>query len=191
VPPVASGRPMPLHNDQIVAQMLASRGAAAVTAPAPRRVTAAAPATSPRSAGGNVRSPLRTRGLGSGRLSVSGMGAFRRATRALTSGIVWSAIAIAMYTMLRALGSVGGPFDVVGEFGSIIAALLRGIDEVIGGAGLAGLAVVVPGLPGHEGLIFSVAAVLRLMEIVALLAATLAAVRVLSAAHQVFARGRP
>ena len=191
VPPVATGRPTPLHNEQIVAQMLASRGAAAVTTPAPRRVTAAAPATSPPNASGNVRSPLRTPGPVSGRLPVSGMGAFRQATRALMSGIVWSAIAIAMYALLRALGAVGGPFDVVGEFSSIIAALLRGIVALIGGAGLSGLAVVVPGPPGHEGLIFSVAALLRLTEIVALFAIAVAAIRTLSAVHHVFARGKP
>jgi len=193
VPPVASGGPMPLHNDQIVEQMLASRGAAAVTTPAPRRVTAAAPATSPPNASGNVRSSLRTPGPVSGRLPVSGsgMGAFRRATRALMSGIVWSAIAIAMYALLRALGAVGGPFDVVGELSSIIAALLRGIVAVIGGAGLGGLEVVVPGPPGDEGLIFSVAALLRFTEIVALFAMAVAAIRTLSAVHQVFARGRP
>ena len=106
------------------------------------------------------------------------------------SGIVWSAIAIAMYALLRALGSVGGPFDVVGEFSSIIAALLRGIGAVIEGAGLSGLAVVIPGPPGQEGLIFWVAALLRLTEIVALFAMAVAAVRTLSATHRVFARGK-
>jgi hypothetical protein len=189
VPTIASGRSMPLHNDQIVAQMLASRGSAVTTTPAQRRVTAVARATSPPNVSGNVRSPLRTPGLVSGRQPASGMGALRRATRALMSGIVWSAIAIAMYALLRVLGSVGGPFDVVGELSSIITALLRGVVAVIGGAGLAGLGIVVPGPPGHEGLIFWVAALLRLTEIVTLLAATLAVVRILSAAHQVFARG--
>jgi hypothetical protein len=186
VPPVASGGPMPLHNEQIVAQMLAGRGAAA-----PRRVTAAAPAKSPSNASGNARSLLRIPGRVSGRLPVSGMGAFRRATRALMSGIVWGAIAIAMYALLRVLGAVGGPFDLVGEFSSIITGLFRAIVAVIGGAGLSGLAVVVPGPPGPEGLFFSVAALLRFTEIVALLAMDVAALRTLSAARQVFARGRP
>jgi hypothetical protein len=107
------------------------------------------------------------------------------------SGIVWSAIAIAMYALLRVLGPVGGPFDVVGEIRSIITALFGAVAELVGGADLSGLAVVVPGPSGHEGLLFWVAAVLRLIEIVALLGATLAAVRILSAVHQVFARGRP
>jgi hypothetical protein len=188
----ASNRQMPLHNQEIVEQMLASSPRAPVATPVPRRVATAVPAASSPNPSGNINSQPGSPGRVSGRPPKPGTGIFLgRAARALLNAIIWGAVAIGMYALLLALGYVGGPFDVVGEFGSVIAALFRAISAVIGGAGLSKLAVVVPGPPGQEGLIFLVAALLRLSEIVALLAVTVAAVRILSATHRALARGRP
>jgi hypothetical protein len=150
------------------------------------------PATLSPNPGGNITSQPRSSMPVSGRLPKPGIGSFLgRATRSLLGAVVWSAVAIGTYVLLRALGLVGGPFDVGGELGSIIAAFLRAISAVIGGAGLSELAVVVPGPPDQKGLIFLVAALLRLSEIIALLAVIVAAVRIFSATHQALARGRP
>ena len=190
--PGASNRPMPLQNQQIVAQMLAGSRRTPMAVPVPRRVATTVPATSSPIPNRNITSRPRSPIPVSGRLPKPGIGSFLgRATRALLGAIVWSAVAIGMYALLRALGLVGGPFDVIGELGSIIAALFRAISAVIGGAGLSELAVVVPGPPGQQGLIFLVAALLRLSEIIALLAVIVAAVRIFSATHQALARGRP
>jgi hypothetical protein len=160
--------------------------------PVPRRVATTVPATSSPIPNRNITSRPRSPIPVSGRLPKPGIGSFLgRATGALLGAIVWSAVAIGMYALLRALGLVGGPFDAIGELGSIIAALFRAISAVIGGAGLSELAVVVPGPPGQQGLIFLVAALLRLSEIIALLAVIVAAVRIFSATHQALARGRP
>jgi hypothetical protein len=188
VPTIARGRPMPLHNGRIVAQIRASRGAGAATAPAPRRVTAAAPATPPPNANGKIIHQLGSPAPVSGGLRGSGMGTFiGRVTRPLIGAIAWGIVAIGMYALLRAFGFIGGPFDPAREFGSVIVALFGAISAAIGGAGFSGLAEFVPSPQGQEGAIFLVAALLRLTEIVALIAVAAAAVQLLTT----IARGKP
>jgi hypothetical protein len=178
----ASNGSLPLLNRQIVAQVLTSNRYASVAAPVPRRVATAVPPTSSPNANVNILRRLGSPAPVPGRLRGSGTGTFiGRVIRPLIGAIVWGIVAIGMYALLRAFGFVAGPFDPASEFGSVIAALFGAIGGAIEGAGFSGLAVFVPSAEGQEGLIFLVAALLRLTEIVALLAVTAAAVQILTA----------
>jgi hypothetical protein len=110
-----------------------------------------------------------------------------RAVRAAMGAIVWGAVAVGMYGILRAMGLSGGPFDAAGEFGSVLAALLRAARAVIGGAGFSGLLFLVPGIPGApapDGLLLLGGAVVRLVEIVALAMVVAAVIRVIVVIYQ-------
>src|SRR5271155_1840567 len=91
-----------------------------------------------------------------------------RAVRAAMGGIVWGAVAVGMYALLRAMGASAGPFDAVGEFGSVTMAFLHAVRAVIGGAGFVGLLLLLPVTAGQEGGMLFVIGAVRVVEIVAL-----------------------
>ena len=114
-----------------------------------------------------------------------------RAVRAAMGAIVWGAIAVGMYAILRGFASDASPFDAVGEFVSIIAALFKAAGAVISGVGFEGVWFLMPALPGQEGFILLVAAVVRFVEIIALAIAAAALVRVIAVIFQGIKYSRP
>jgi hypothetical protein len=114
-----------------------------------------------------------------------------RAVRALMGAIVWGAVAVGMYVLLRAMGASAGPFDAVREFGSVIMAIFHAVGAVIGGKGFAGLLLLLPVTAGQEGGMLFVIGAVRLVEIVALFMVIAAAVRVIVVISQGLSYGRP
>jgi hypothetical protein len=110
-----------------------------------------------------------------------------RAVRALMGAIVWGVVALGMYGALRAMGLSGGPFDAVGEFGSVVTSLTRAAGAVFHGAGLAGLSFLVPSIPGSpapDGLLLFGGALVRCVEVIALAMVAAAVVRIIAVIRQ-------
>ncbi|MBV9828308.1 MAG: hypothetical protein JO001_21965 [Alphaproteobacteria bacterium] len=114
-----------------------------------------------------------------------------RAVRALMGAVVWAAVAVAMYALLRAVGSVGGPFDAMHEFASLFAALFKAGGILIGGGGMQGLRLLIPSLPAQGGLALLIAAVVRVVEILALAMVFAALTRFLALVFQELRFSRP
>jgi hypothetical protein len=114
-----------------------------------------------------------------------------RAVRALMGAIVWGAVAVGMYALLREMGASAGPFDAVREFGSVIVAIFHAVGAVIGGAGFASLLLLLPVTTAQEGGMLFVIGAVRLVEIVALFMVIAAAVRIIVVISQGSAYGRP
>lgn len=104
--------------------------------------------------------------------------------------IVWGAVALAMYAILRALGTVVGPFDPGQEFASVIGALVKTARASIAGD-LQGLWALMPALPNQEGLVVLVATIVRLVEILALAITAAAILRTITVICQGIKYSRP
>jgi hypothetical protein len=90
----------------------------------------------------------------------------------MMAAIIWVGVAVLMYAILRKIGYVGGPFDLLGEFISAVIALIKAIGAMIGGAGFSAFLLLVPPAPGPDSPVIQLfGGLLRLIELVAWVAA--------------------
>ena len=107
-----------------------------------------------------------------------------RAIRAFIGAAFYGVVAVAMYAILRALGNVSTPFDALQEFASVVVSFFKTAGAVLGGVGFNGLLLLMPPLPGQDGLTFLFAAIARAVEIIALFMVTAALLRVIAVISQ-------